>query len=505
MKAWKQICVVMLLFCAFIHVDLSAQSPTKKTKKGQMKANGKASRLNKSSSSDSDRIGQIFSSATKVLQQNRPNNDVQFLYTVEDVETLIKAKQTYIDTEGRDESYTQRSRKIYASYWKDKLESWKTGGYQPVLDIKQIQSHYQYELGNLGKANANRLIALQAELNMVEKSSKKYIELFPNEPSVKKALDNIIYLKKKLEKEMNSTYSKNMTSTFHKENAGKLLFSEKPILIGKEDPSQFSNTITLNANTDGVNKGFHFVYYDYQTHREKNIAKVTYSILIEGGAPFCGEGKREIVNTKAYDEAYFNENLLLDLSTYNTDNYAFVADNDKKVLAACLGALLPGEYTLNLSLFRGSGTMPIKQSVKVIVEEGFDQFTQKIQNKIEEASINDMKFEKEFAASQKYIPFIKEGLAKKGEKGIIKIVPISGWNDLEIKQKDALGRPYVVERYSLLVFEYSFKGGDGKFYLKKGALRKPFKGSDSAKKMDYTTQFTQAGRGPWQMSKENAY
>jgi len=456
-------------------------------------------------SSDVDSINLLFASATNLLERNQPINYRQFLYTSDEVEILIKAQQCFGETEGKNESDIQRSRKNYASGWQDKLAIWQNSGYQPNMDVKAIQNHYQYELANMEKANSDRLVALQRELNMMEKAFEKYMILFPAVSSVQQAMDNVSYLKKKLVNSMESIYGKNMTGTFHKENVGVILFSERPINIGNESLAQFTNTITLDEHTDGVNKGFQFVYYDYQTHREKNIAKVKYSITIEGGAPFCGEGNRKVVNTKAHDQAYFQENLLLDLDRYNTDNYNFVADNDKQVLAGCLGALLPGEYTLNLTLVRGSGSMPLTQSVKIMVTEGFGQYTQKIQNKVGEASVNNIKFEKEYQASKKYIPFIKNGLASNGESDIIKIVPISGWKDIEITQKDALGRPYVVEKYSLLIFEYSFKGGDGKFYLKKGAMRKPYKGSDSNKKMDYSTQFTQAGRGPWEMSEKNAY
>lgn len=503
------ILVIILMFCV---VPLSAQKggafgSKKKPTRG---ADGKVSRTTtksngNSSNSVNDSISQIFSNATKLLQRREPNSPVMYLYTQEEVHSLVKAKRCYVATEGKDESYTQRSRKIYASYWGDKENEWQTNGYQPQLDLQKVQSHYQYELSNLAKANSDRLIALQSDLTAMENASQKYRELFPNEASVKQASDNVMYLKKKLSDAMAANYGKNMTGDFHKNNVGKILFSEKPIIIGNENPSQFSKIITLDEHTDGVNKSLFFAYYDYQTHREKRIAKVKYSLLIKNGAPFCGEGKREIINTPAHDQAYFNENLLLDLSTYNTDNFSFVADNDKKVFAGCLGALLPGEYTLQMAFYRGSGTMPIKQSVKIMVTEGFGKFTQKIQDKIEEASINDVKFKPEVAASKKYLPFIKSGLTQKGIRGILKIVPISGWKDIEVTQKDALGRPYVTEKYSLLIFEYSFKAGDGKFYLKKGALRKPYKGNDNAKRMDFTTQINQVGRGPWQMSEKNAY
>lgn len=41
-------------------------------------------------------------------------------------------------------------------------------------------------------------------------------------------------------------FSKVFTSEFHKNNVGKLLFSNKPILIGKEDPSQFGTSFSIN-------------------------------------------------------------------------------------------------------------------------------------------------------------------------------------------------------------------------------------------------------------------
>lgn len=43
-------------------------------------------------------------------------------------------------------------------------------------------------------------------------------------------------------------YATLYTSNFHKDNAGKVLFSKTPIIIGKEDPNQFTDQFTANDN-----------------------------------------------------------------------------------------------------------------------------------------------------------------------------------------------------------------------------------------------------------------
>ncbi len=47
-------------------------------------------------------------------------------------------------------------------------------------------------------------------------------------------------------------FKKVYTSDFHKENAGKVVFSNKPIVIGEEDPAQFKTEFSINENIYAV-------------------------------------------------------------------------------------------------------------------------------------------------------------------------------------------------------------------------------------------------------------
>jgi hypothetical protein len=47
-------------------------------------------------------------------------------------------------------------------------------------------------------------------------------------------------------------YKKVYTSDFHEENVGKILFSNKPIVIGEEDPAQFKNEFSVNEKIYAV-------------------------------------------------------------------------------------------------------------------------------------------------------------------------------------------------------------------------------------------------------------
>ncbi|MFA6569826.1 MAG: hypothetical protein WCT77_01170, partial [Bacteroidota bacterium] len=53
--------------------------------------------------------------------------------------------------------------------------------------------------------------------------------------------------------DLSGPYYQNIwSSDFHKQNAGKFLFSKQPIIIGKEDPNQFTNSFTANDRIYGV-------------------------------------------------------------------------------------------------------------------------------------------------------------------------------------------------------------------------------------------------------------
>ena len=71
--------------------------------------------------------------------------------------------------------------------------------------------------------------------------------------------------RKKAAKGGKKAESKDFTSDFHKKNAGKVLFSKKPIVIGKEDPAQFTDTF---SSTDRI---YGMAYLDAVMGKDLNV------------------------------------------------------------------------------------------------------------------------------------------------------------------------------------------------------------------------------------------
>ncbi|MGA2296038.1 MAG: hypothetical protein ABSG15_00635 [FCB group bacterium] len=90
------------------------------------------------------------------------------------------------------------------------------------------------------------------------------LALFPGNP-------NVTEVKPDADKTFNELagpyYAKVWSSDFHKANAGKILFSNKPIIPGKEDPVQFATSFTANdriyaiAYADAIFKDFLTINY----------------------------------------------------------------------------------------------------------------------------------------------------------------------------------------------------------------------------------------------------
>lgn len=70
--------------------------------------------------------------------------------------------------------------------------------------------------------------------------------------------------------------SKVFTSDFHKNNAGKILFSKTPIVVGKEDPNQFTTKFTAADNIYAI------IYFNGILNDLQSTSGAAYELLIDG-------------------------------------------------------------------------------------------------------------------------------------------------------------------------------------------------------------------------------
>jgi hypothetical protein len=133
---------------------------------------------------------------------------------------------------------------------------------KPLVN-KTIEDAYAVKAGNQNQAieyahNA-QLIAEAASLILYDNADAKQLK-----EDADKALNAI----------GGEYYSKLYVSDFHKNNVGKIFFSTKPIIPGKEDPSQF---ITSASGTDKI---YAIVYFNAKI---KDLGdQISYDIIIDG-------------------------------------------------------------------------------------------------------------------------------------------------------------------------------------------------------------------------------
>jgi hypothetical protein len=179
-------------------------------------------------------------------------------------------------------------------------------------------------------------------------NEKEAIEMAKDAFNLAEAASLILYenqeaqqLKADAEKTLNDlggNYFKNLyTSDFHKKNAGKILFSKTPIVIGKEDPNQFVTTIT------GTDKLYAVAYLNAKI---KDLGQSsTYDLEIDGN--------------NAYLTPFSHNQADLELSYYLIeiipDPKVALHSYDPLAFGPVLGDLSPRKHTMNLGFVFGYG------------------------------------------------------------------------------------------------------------------------------------------------------
>jgi len=163
--------------------------------------------------------------------------------------------------------------------------------YQKVFDEVIVNSINAFiEEAYRAKANSPKIAVEQA--GYAKKIAEAALFMNPANDKAKMLKGDAEAAVADLESELNKMF----TSDFHKENAGKILFSKKPIIVGQEDPDQFTSDFTVNDNIyaiaykeeeisgggsqytlhiDGMN--WEHVFF---THNEEDKGKTTYPIEI---------------------------------------------------------------------------------------------------------------------------------------------------------------------------------------------------------------------------------
>lgn len=185
--------------------------------------------------------------------------------------------------------------------------------------IEDAYKNKKSELGLAAKSIKNAYLIAQA-VNMIipenEDAKKLLSETKSSYESIYVEYEKMVY-----------------TSDFHKQNAGKILFSKTPIVIGKEKPEQFKTSFTANDKIYAV------VYLNTRI-KDAGTGYSTgeYTVSIDGGNPYY---IRFGHNESDYEISYYIIELIPDpnIAVHGLDPIEF---------AKILAPLSPREHTLKL-------------------------------------------------------------------------------------------------------------------------------------------------------------
>jgi hypothetical protein len=203
-------------------------------------------------------------------------------------------------------------------------------------------------------------------------------------------------LKKDVDKSVESIlgpyYAKVYTSEFHKQNVGKVLFSDKPIKIGKEDPAQFKTSFGPNDKIYAVA----YLNYRFKDHKSGGNT-AAYEILVDennaGGLSFRHNEGDELLS-------YYLIEIIPDptVAFHNLDPQEF---------GRILSNLSPRKHTLEIG-YGGEYNRNLARGKVDLEYSGFDGAKIKANNDLAAKNAQDnwaknMKLPEEF--SKPNIPF----------------------------------------------------------------------------------------------------
>lgn len=191
---------------------------------------------------------------------------------------------------------------------------------------KTIEEAYAAKNGNknLAVATARRaqLMAEAAALILYDNQDAKQLQ-----EDASKAL-----------KDLGGEYFGNLyVSDFHKKNVGKILFSTRPIIPGKEDPSQFVTSVS------GTDKVYAIAYFNGKI---KDLGElVSYKINIDGNSH---QTEQFNPNTSDLEHSYYSVEVI-------PDPKVAVHQFDAVQFARVLSTLSPRRHTMEFELVFGFG------------------------------------------------------------------------------------------------------------------------------------------------------
>lgn len=191
---------------------------------------------------------------------------------------------------------------------------------------KTIEDAYTAKAGNknlaIGTARKAQLMAEAAALILFDNEDAKQLLA-----DADKALNDI----------GGEYYSKLYVSDFHKKNVGKILFSTRPIIPGKEDPSQFVTTVS------GTDKVYAIAYFNGKI---KDLGEViSYKINIDGNS---NQTEQFNPNESDLEHSYYSVEVI-------PDPKVAVHQFDAVQFARVLSTLSPRRHVMDFELVFGFG------------------------------------------------------------------------------------------------------------------------------------------------------
>jgi hypothetical protein len=207
-------------------------------------------------------------------------------------------------------AYGQEYEDLYNSYLKNTINKYIEEAYKHRMsDLPQAATNikYAYEL-----AQAVTLILPDNEdaVSLLGETKKAFEDIYPS-------YEDIIY-----------------TSEFHKNNTGKIFFSKTPIVVGKEDPSQFTTKFSATDNIYAI------AYLDGTIKQLGGWNDVSgeYNISITGNNHRIRFGHNE----EDYEKSYYIIEII-------PHPHVAVHGLDAVEFAKILAPLSPRQHTLTLS------------------------------------------------------------------------------------------------------------------------------------------------------------
>ncbi|MCD4795389.1 MAG: hypothetical protein K8R54_19310 [Bacteroidales bacterium] len=229
---------------------------------------------NSSGTDNSTSSGNISSSSSSVNTNNQDENQTDDVVSDTDYPNYIR-KKSNLTTHLILSSSAKSSRPFWTDYYTDEYyKNAKDMNYVKVYPKikekgKADASGYHYEIVLKFKKEYQTFFDgyIATELNQIIEEAYK-VKDFNKKQSLDhlkravKVMDAVMLnipdyqsvkdLKTDIDKSITDIggdyFKKVFTSDFHKQNAGKILFSNKPIVAGKEDPAQFKTEFTINEN-----------------------------------------------------------------------------------------------------------------------------------------------------------------------------------------------------------------------------------------------------------------